>query len=156
GNVTDNGGLTLTKVGVVYAPTSTNPNPTIGGSGVTDGDLAMPATGVFTIDANGRKAATRDSLAAFATNSGGTSYSNIATFTTLPPTPIVTSPTSADLTLASATLGGNVTGVGASPLSKVGVVYALTGVNSSPTIGGPGVTEVDVATPATGVFTVSA
>ena len=156
GNVTSGGTSALTQVGLVYALTSTNPNPTVGGGGVTEVDLAAPATGVFTVNASGLTAGSGYSFAAFAINASGPSYSSVATFTTLPPTPIVTSPTSANVTLTTATLGGNVTSGGTSTLTKVGVVYALNITNPNPAVGGSGVTEVDLATPATGVFTVSA
>ncbi|HEX8679463.1 MAG TPA: choice-of-anchor Q domain-containing protein, partial [Chthoniobacterales bacterium] len=58
-----------------------------------------------------------------------------------------------NVTSTSATLGGNVTGDGFGVISKRGVVYALTSQNANPTIGGPGVTQVD-ASGTTGVFTV--
>jgi hypothetical protein len=69
--------------------------------------------------------------------------------------PTVLSPTSADITDTSATLGGNVTNSGTDPISGRGIVFSPTTVNSSPQLGGAGVTDV-TATGTTGVFTVSA
>ena len=86
GNVTANGGASLTKVGVLYAPTATNNNPTLGGSGVTEVDAASAVTGVFTINASGLSIATGYSFVAFATNSVGTTYTTpVSTFTTMSP-----------------------------------------------------------------------
>jgi hypothetical protein len=45
GNVTSNGGATITARGVVYG---TSPNPQIGGSGVTQVANGSPGTGSFT------------------------------------------------------------------------------------------------------------
>src|SRR5262249_53955577 len=70
--------------------------------------------------------------------------------------PTVTSPTSTAITLTSAKLGGDVTSAGDAPLTTVGIVFALTTDNPNPTIGGPGVTEIDAASAALGVFTVNA
>ena len=82
GNVTADGGATITQRGVVYAPTSTNNNPEIGGTGVLV-DSASGTTGVFTVAVTGLTAATDYSFKAFATNSQGTTYTTVDTFTTL-------------------------------------------------------------------------
>jgi hypothetical protein len=81
GTVTDSGGATVTAVGVVYAPTSVNSNPQIGGAGVS---LASPAVvaGVFTIGVSNLLPNTTYSYAAFATNSTGIGYSTVDSFTT--------------------------------------------------------------------------
>ena len=67
GTVTDNGGATVTAVGVVYAPTSITSNPQIG-DGVS---LVAPAVvaGVFTIGVSNLLPDTTYSYAAYATNS---------------------------------------------------------------------------------------
>ena len=82
GNVTDNGGATVTEIGVVIAPSSKNLNPQVGGTNVTK----LPVTGalgLFSTDATGLLPNTTYSFAAYATNSQGTSYSSVASFTTL-------------------------------------------------------------------------
>jgi len=86
GNVTSDGGATITARGVVYALTSVNSNPQIGGTGVTEVDDAASTTGVFTEAITGLTASTGYSYVAFATNSAGTTYTNpVTTFTTPSP-----------------------------------------------------------------------
>ena len=69
------------------------------------------------------------------------------------PPPIVTAPTSAEITATSATLGGTVADPFNLGVDGRGVVYALTSVNTNPIIGGSGVTQVP-ASGMSGVFTV--
>jgi hypothetical protein len=69
--------------------------------------------------------------------------------------PLVITPTSAGITVSTATLGGNVTSTGGSAIIERGVVYSITSVNANPLIGGPGVTKV-TAGGTLGVFTVGA
>ncbi len=156
GNVTGDGGAVVTVRGIVYAPTSTNSNPQLLGTGVIDVPVSG-TTGVFTTPVSSLVALTGYSFAAYATNSQGTTYSSVATFTTAaaPVEPTVTSPTSASITATGATLGGNVSSDGGSAITARGVAYALTSVNASPIIGGTGVTNVP-ATGTTGVFTATA
>ncbi len=82
GNVTSDGGAALTKVGVLYAKTTDNSNPQMGGTGVNEVDGAT-ATGIVTVNSTGLTLNTGYSFVAFATNSLGTSYSSVGTFTTL-------------------------------------------------------------------------
>jgi hypothetical protein len=153
GTVESNGGATITKTGVVYALTSVNGNPQIGGTGVTEVDTASPVnSGAFTALASGLSPGSSYTFEAFATNSSGTTYTAATSFTTLAP-PTVNSPTFAAVTSSSATLGANVASDGGAPLTKTGIVYALTSVNGNPQIGGAGVTEVDTSSPTSGVFT---
>jgi len=156
GNVTADGGSPVTERGVVYALTGTNASPQIGGTEVTV-VTASGTTGVFTAPVTGLTELSGYSYVAYATNAIGTSYSTVGTFTTLatPVVPTVTSPTVTGISASTATLGGNVTSAGNTTITARGVVYALTSANSSPQIGGTGVTTV-VGTGTTGVFTVSA
>lgn len=82
GNVTSDGGATITARGVVYSVTATNPNPKL-----TDADatnvVGTGTTGTFTVSATGLTAGTGYSYAAYATNSRGTTYSSVGTFTPL-------------------------------------------------------------------------
>ena len=83
GNVTSDGGATVTERGVVYSVSTTNSSPTIGGSGVTK-VTASGTTGVFTVSVSSLTAGTGYSYAAYATNSVGTSYTTpVSTFATL-------------------------------------------------------------------------
>lgn len=81
GNVTNDGGATVTARGVVYAETDTNADPIIGGTGVTNA-AGTGTTGVFTVGVTGLTTATGYSFRAYATNSRGTVYTDVATFTT--------------------------------------------------------------------------
>ena len=88
GNVTSDGGGAITERGVVYAPTSANSNPQIGGAGVTK-VTASGTRGVFTIPVTGLTSKSGYSFRAYATNNVGTSYSSVATFSTLDAPPIL-------------------------------------------------------------------
>jgi alpha-tubulin suppressor-like RCC1 family protein len=101
GNVTSDGGATVTARGVVYSPTATNNTPRLSGTGVTN-VAGTGTTGVFTVAATGLTANTAYSYAAYASNSAGTSYSATGTFTTLPPAPVITSAATASGTYRSA------------------------------------------------------
>lgn len=81
GNVTSDGGGTVTARGVVYSLTATNAAPQIGGTGVTNA-VGTGTTGVFTVSVSGLTASSGYSYAAYATNSIGTTYSSVGTFTT--------------------------------------------------------------------------
>jgi len=83
GQVTSNGGRPVTERGVVYAKTSDNPDPEIGGSGVTavPGTLGI-GTGTFTVAVTGLQVLTGYTFKAYATNSAGTGYTTLDTFTT--------------------------------------------------------------------------
>ena len=157
GTVESNGGATITKTGVVYALTSVNGNPQIGGNGVTEVDTGSPVNGgAFTVSATMLSSGAGYTFEAFATNSSGTTYTVATSFSTLA-APTVNTPTFTDVTSSSATLGANVASNGGSTVTKTGVVYALTSVNGNPQIGGNGVTEVDTGSPVNGgAFTVSA
>ncbi len=155
GNVTADGGSAITARGVVYSVTATNNNPQLGGTGVTNAGSAG-TTGAFTINATGLISGTSYSYAAYATNSTGTSYTSVGTFTTLSAAtaPSITAPTSASVAGTTATLGGNVTADGGATITAIGVVYSATATNSNPRLNGTGVTNA-TGTGATGVFTVN-
>jgi hypothetical protein len=94
GTVSSAGGATLLKRGVLYAPTATNSNVTLGGPGVIEVDDASATTGSFTENVTGLAPNTTYSFVAFASNSSGTSYTSpVSTFTTLIPTAGVSGPT---------------------------------------------------------------
>ncbi len=101
GNVTADGGFEITERGVVYSVTATNADPLINGAGVTK-VTATGTSGVFTAPVSELTPGANYSYKGFATNSLGTTYSSVATFTTLS--------TNADLsalTLSSGTLSPN-------------------------------------------------
>ncbi len=76
GNVTSDGGSSVTDRGVVYS--TTDSTPTIGESGVTK-ESNGTGTGVFSANANGGTLipGTTYYIRAFATNSNGTSYGSV-------------------------------------------------------------------------------
>jgi probable HAF family extracellular repeat protein len=82
GNVSSDGGVTITARGVVYAPTAVNSTPQIGGAGVSIA-TGNGTTGVFTVNVSGLTPGTDYSYAAFASNSLGVNYSDVGIFTTL-------------------------------------------------------------------------
>jgi hypothetical protein len=84
GNATSDGGATITERGVVYAVTTVNNNPMIGGTGVTR-IASSGNTGLFTVVVSGLSSGTSYSFKAYAINSAGTTYTPVANFTTLSP-----------------------------------------------------------------------
>lgn len=78
GNVTDDGGATVTARGVCW---STSHNPTTSNSKTTNGT----GTGSFTSSITGLTAGTTYYVRAYATNSAGTAYGNEVSFTTTIP-----------------------------------------------------------------------
>jgi len=82
GTVTSNGGATLTARGFVYSLTSVNNNPSIGGTGVTNVVEGGTTVSSFSSAVTGLTANSGYSYKAYATNSKGTSYGSVDTFTT--------------------------------------------------------------------------
>ncbi|MCW1914152.1 cadherin-like beta sandwich domain-containing protein [Luteolibacter sp. GHJ8] len=80
GNVFSAGLSAVTARGVVLAPTATNANPALGGSGVTNLSTTG-GNGVFTVNATSLVPGTAYSFRAYATNSQGTGYSSTVNFT---------------------------------------------------------------------------
>ncbi len=84
GDVTSDGGASLSKHGILYSLASVNGNPTLGGTGVTEVDDASATTGIFSERVTGLMPGIKYSYAAFATNSAGTGYTSPASsFTAL-------------------------------------------------------------------------
>ena len=76
GNITDDGGSSITVSGVCY---STTANPTTADSHTTDG---ITTTGTYTSDLTGLQPDNTYYVRAYATNSNGTAYGNEEQFTT--------------------------------------------------------------------------
>ena len=118
GNVTDDGGMTITERGVVYG---TSQNPTTSNSKVTSGS----GTGSFACLLTNLQEGTTYYVRAYAKNEKGTSYGEQKSFTTKVYTlPTVTTSSATNLTSTSATIGGNVTSDGAVTVTERGVVYS--------------------------------
>ena len=131
GNVVSDGGTPVTERGVCW---STSPNPTVSGSHTTDGT----GTGSFTSSLTGLTAVTTYYVRAYATNAAGTAYGNQITFTTSPVAPTVTTTAASNITVSSATTGGNVTSDGGATVTARGVCW---GTSPNPTISGRHTTD---------------
>ena len=124
GNITDDGGSSITARGVCW---STNSSPTLGDNYTSNGT----GTGSFTSNITGLQPLTDYHVRAYATNGAGTAYGNDLLFTT-PGTlaSVTTSPVSSS-TPTTAVSGGNVTSSGGGFVTSRGVCW---GTNSNPTI----------------------
>ncbi|MCK4957034.1 MAG: DUF5050 domain-containing protein, partial [Candidatus Cloacimonetes bacterium] len=88
GNVTSDGGATVTERGVVYS--TTDSTPTIGEGGVTK-DTNGSGTGVFSESIGSLSSSATYYYNAYAINSEGTSYGTVKSFTTDAPLPVTLS-----------------------------------------------------------------
>jgi hypothetical protein len=143
GDVTSDGGSTITERGVVYSLTASDANPTIGSPGVTKA-VASGTTGTFTAPVTGLAPGANYSFRAFATNAMGTAYTSPRTFVTLA-LPTISGGSSSSVGLSSATLSASATSDGGSAITQRGFVYSLTATDGNPGIGNPGVTTSAVA-----------
>jgi hypothetical protein len=80
GEVTSDGGSTVTERGVVYS--TSDATPTIGEGGVTQ-QTVSGTTGVFSYNASSLSSNSTYYVQAYATNTSGTSYGGVISFTTL-------------------------------------------------------------------------
>ncbi|MDD6184478.1 MAG: FISUMP domain-containing protein, partial [Bacteroidales bacterium] len=119
GNVTSDGGATVTVRGVCW---STSQNPTTTDSHTSDGS----GTGSYTSSLTGLTSSTTYYVRAYATNSAGTSYGNEVSFTTTASAqvPSVTTAAVSNVTETSATCGGNVTSDGGATVTARGVCWS--------------------------------
>ena len=132
GNVTSDGGATVTARGICW---STSSNPTTTNTHTSNGT----GTGSFTSSISGTSIGTTYFVRAYATNSVGTVYGNEVSFT--PELPSVTTTTIVGNTSLTIYIGGttargagNVTSQGSSSVTTRGVCWNTTG---NPTIGNP-------------------
>jgi uncharacterized protein (TIGR02145 family) len=118
GDVTDDGGATVTARGVCWS-TSFNPviaqNKTIDGSG----------TGKFSSTISGLTDKTTYHVRAYATNAAGTAYGADSSFTTLG-VPVVITSEVLNITASSASSGGVVTADGGDSVAARGVCWGIT------------------------------
>lgn len=125
GNVTSSGSTSVTARGVCWSTTN---NPTISNSKTSNGT----GEGIFTSSLSGLSPSTTYYVRAYATNSSGTAYGNVNTFTTSAATiPAVTTTTANSITTSSAIAGGSISSPGSSSVIARGVCWS-TAVN--PTI----------------------
>ena len=128
GNVTDEGGATVTERGVCW---STSHNPTISSSHANSGT----GTGSFTVSITGLTANTKYYVRAYSKNSAGISYGNEVDFTTAQniSAPTVTTSQVTNITQTTASGGGNVTATGGADVTERGVCWST---NHNPTTSG--------------------
>ncbi|MCQ2315365.1 MAG: hypothetical protein MJZ85_01580 [Bacteroidales bacterium] len=127
GNVTNNGGLSVTSRGVCW---STSQNPDIYDNYTTNGT----GSGTFTSNITGLKPNTTYYVRSYATNSKGTSYGEQKTFTTLSlTTPTVVTNSVTDITQTTATFSGNVTLDGGLDVTTRGMCWST---SQNPTTSG--------------------
>ncbi|MFO7656810.1 MAG: FISUMP domain-containing protein [Bacteroidales bacterium] len=124
GNVTANGGVTLTARGVCW---DTLPGPTVLLITKTNDGTA---TGTFSSNLTNLLPDKNYYYRAYATNSEGTSYGAEYNFTTLVGYPKVTTSAVTSITETTATGGGNVTASGGAVVTARGICWSL---NQNPT-----------------------
>ncbi|MFZ4400638.1 MAG: GEVED domain-containing protein [Bacteroidales bacterium] len=144
GNVTDNGGNTVSARGVCW---STSANPTILDPKTSNGT----GSGIFVSNISGLTGSTVYHYRAYATNTVGTNYGGDSVMTTLNVYPPTVSMIGVTLVKDSTvTAHGNVTNDGGSgPILMNGFVWATT---AAPLFNGVGVLQDTVLTPGLGVF----
>jgi uncharacterized protein (TIGR02145 family) len=118
GNVTADGGATVTERGIVWATTA-NPTTTSGTKIVGTGT----GTGTFTVAITGLQPGTQYHVRAYATNSVATTYGADAAFTTVATKPSVTTADVTTKTQTTATAGGEVTATGGAAITERGVYW---------------------------------
>jgi len=117
GNITYNGGATVTASGVVWSTTST---PTIALSTKTTNGAA---NGIYTSTITGLTPGTLYYVRSYATNSVGTNYGAQTNFTTLNTATISATASATSITSSTATIGGTITADGGASVTTRGVVY---------------------------------
>ncbi len=81
GNVTADGGATVNAKGIVYSISSVNADPQVGGTGVIQVSIGS-GTGAYSQSIGSLLSNTSYSFNTYATNSEGTAYGTVSTFTT--------------------------------------------------------------------------
>ncbi|NLU39477.1 MAG: hypothetical protein GXX78_11385, partial [Bacteroidales bacterium] len=136
GNVTSDGGSSVTERGICWNTTGT---PTITDNKSSTGT----GTGTFTSNITGLTANTAYYVRAYATNTKGTGYGNLVQLKTSQglTVPSVTTTKTSNITQTTATSGGNVTSDGGSSVTARGVCWNTTGnptIDDSKTTNGSG------------------
>ncbi|MCL2649466.1 MAG: DUF1566 domain-containing protein [Candidatus Azobacteroides sp.] len=146
GNISDVGVPAYTEKGVCY---STSQTPTISNTKIV---VTGSGTGSYTANATGLSANTTYFVRAYATNVVGPAYGAQVSFTTngANSLPVLTTSQATNITVNSATLGGNISNVGVPAYTERGVCYST---SSNPTISN---TKIAVSGSGTGSYTANA
>ena len=147
GDITSDGGATITARGFVYA--TSNTDLTIENT-AADTVIVSGTTGTFNSAITSLTAGTMYYYTAYAINSVDTTYGAVQSFTTLAVAPTASTTAASDITSTTATLNGNITSDGGAAITARGFVYAIS--NAGLIIGATDVTDVTVSG-TTGVFT---
>lgn len=121
GNISSNGGETITESGICYATTAA---PTTGSSKLATNPVVT--SGEYKISLKELIVGTKYYLRAYAINSIGTTYGAEVTFTTLTKAPTLTTTSASNVTISSATVGGNISSNGGAAVTESGVCYGTT------------------------------
>ena len=133
GDIVTNGGSAILAHGICW---STSPNPTI-----ADNKTIETVKDYIYGSLTGLLPTMTYYVRAYATNSAGTAYGNQVTFTTPVHVPVLTTTAVSDITLTSATSGGNIIDDGGSAIVARGVCWATSKdptITNSKTIDGTG------------------
>jgi len=124
GSITSDGGAGVTARGVCWS--SENQNPEITGNKTMNGT----GSGTFVSNLTGLAEKTVYYVRAYATNSAGTAYGTVLSFTTTA-SPSVLTGDYTNILLSTADFSGNVTDEGGSPVTKRGFCFSR--INQNPT-----------------------
>ena len=146
--ITGDGGNTITERGILWND-AFYPNPKVDDPGVNK-VTSSDTTNAFTLTATNITVNSPHTMLAYVITNNGVFYSSHSSFMTFPPAaPTVTSPTAANITATAATLGGNITNDGGSPITERGIIFSVGTSFESPN-------KVIASSNSTGVFTVEA
>lgn len=126
GNITNEGGATVTTRGIVFS--STNSAPTLSNS--TNAPSSSGTT-TFSVNLSSLTRTTTYYARAYATNSAGTCYGNVVIFTTSAECPTVTTRNLQRITSTSGSLGGTVTNDGGATVTSRGVTITISGTTTN-------------------------
>jgi hypothetical protein len=130
GNISANGGATVTASGVIYSTTNTTPSLGSPYTVTTDGNTSSWASSL-----TGLTPATTYYAYAYATNSAGTSYGSQVSFTTTTVPTVTATAAISNIAANTASSGGTITSTGGAPITVSGVVWSTS--NTAPS-GSPG------------------
>ena len=124
GNISDNGGTTITARGVCW---STVENPTISDSKTEDGTgVGNFSSSIIDLEPN-----TTYYVRAYATNNIGTAYGTAMSFTTQGTLPLLSTEEVTDITVTTAISGGNISDDGGTSVTARGICWST---DENPTI----------------------
>jgi len=120
GNVSSDGGAAVIERGLVYSSTSVS--PTVNDIKIISGS----GSGIFMVQLTELTPGTTYYVRAYATNSAGTSYGSVQTFTTMTvlTVPVVSTSKVTAILAKTATCGGNISDWGGSPVTSRGICWS--------------------------------